>query len=151
MPVISADLYPTLLEAAGVEDRPGHQPDGVSLVPLLRQAGDLERDALFWHYPHHQHYQQGGAMPYSAVRAGDFKLIEFLDDDRVELYNLRDDPGEQHDLATRMPDKVQDLRGRLHTWRKAVGAQMPTPNPMYDPSKPQHIPMPPRKPAKAQA
>ena len=90
-------------------------------------------------------------MPYSAVRAGDFKLIEFCDDDRVELYNLRDDPGEQHDLATRMPDKVQELRERLHAWRKEVGAQMPTPNPMYDPSKPQHIPMPPRKPAKAQA
>jgi hypothetical protein len=90
-------------------------------------------------------------MPYSAIRAGDFKLIEFLDDDRVELYNLRDDPGEQNDLATRMPDKVQVLRERLHNWRKAVGAQMPTPNPRYDPSKPQHIPMPPRKPAKAQA
>ena len=70
VPVISVDLYPTLLEAAGVEDRPGHRPDGVSLVPLLRQTGGLERDALFWHYPHHQHYQQGGAMPYSAVRAG---------------------------------------------------------------------------------
>ncbi len=151
VPVISADLYPTLLEAAGVEDRPGHQPDGVSLVPLLRQAGGLGRDALFWHYPHHQHYQQGGAMPYSAVRALDLKLIEFLDDYRVELYNLRDDPGERDDLTTRMPDKMKELRRRLQTWRKDVGSQMPTPNPMYDSSKPQHIPVPPRKPAKAQS
>ncbi len=149
VPVISADLYPTLLEAAGVEDRPGHQTDGVSLVPLLRQTGDLERDALFWHYPHHQHYQQGGAMPYGAVRVGDLKLIESLDDGHVELYNLRDDPGEQRDLAARLPDKVRDLLGRLHSWRKAVGAQMPTPNPMHDPSKPQHIPVPPRQPAEA--
>jgi arylsulfatase A-like enzyme len=149
VPVISADLYPTLLEAAGVPDRPGHRADGVSLVPLLRQTGGLDRDALFWHYPHHQHYQQGGAMPYGAVRAGDFKLIEQFDDNRVELYNLREDPGEQVDLAARMPDKVRDLLERLRAWRADVGAQMPTPNPKYDPSKPQHIPMPPRKPAGA--
>ncbi|MBI3464715.1 MAG: sulfatase [Planctomycetes bacterium] len=139
-PVIGADYYPTLLQMAGVNDLPGHQPDGVSLVPLLRQTGGLERDALYWHYPHHQHYQLGGTMPYGAIRAGDFKLIELYDDDRVELYNLRDAVGEQHDLAAQMPDKTRELRARLHDWREKVGAQMPTPNPAYDPTKPQHVP-----------
>lgn len=140
VPVITADLYPTLLEMAGLKDAPGHSPDGVSLAPLLRGTGGLRRDALFWHYPHHQHYQEGGAMPYSAVREGDFKLIEQLDDDRVELYNLRDDPGEHHDLATEQPQTAERLRQRLHAWRTEVGAQMPTRNPKYDPAKPQHIP-----------
>jgi arylsulfatase A-like enzyme len=125
---------------AGLDHVPGHQSDGVNLVPLLRQSGEPQRDALFWHYPHHQHYQLGGTMPYGAIRSGDFKLIELYDDDRVELYNLRDDIGEQHDLAAKMPDKVSELRAQLRAWREQVGAQMPTPNPAYDPSKPQHIP-----------
>jgi arylsulfatase A-like enzyme len=141
-PVISADIYPTLLGMAGLPDAPGHRPDGVSLVPLLRGAGPLEREALFWHYPHHQHYQQGGAMPYSAVRAGDFKLIEHLDDGRAELYNLRDDPGEQHDLSSKQPAAARRLLDRLRAWRAEVGAQMPTPNPNYDPTEPQHSPTP---------
>ncbi|WP_165072979.1 sulfatase [Paludisphaera rhizosphaerae] len=141
-PVITADLYPTLLQATGLKDAPEHRPDGVSLVPLLRRTGDLKRDALFWHYPHHQHYQQGGTMPYSAVREGDLKLIEQLDDGRLELYNLCDDPGEQHDLAAEKPDVARRLRDRLQAWREEGGAQMPTPNPNYDPAKPQHIPRP---------
>jgi len=139
-PTISADFYPTLLEVAGAADRPGHRADGVSLAPLLRQSGALEPRALFWHYPHHQHYQQGGAMPYGAVRAGDFRLIEFFDDMHVELYNLREDVGEQHDLAAKMPEKVNELRTRLHAWRDQVGAQMPVANPAYDPTKPQYDP-----------
>jgi arylsulfatase A len=140
VPTISADFYPTLLEMTGVADKPDHHPDGTSLVPLLRQAGNLPDRALYWHYPHHQHYQQGGAMPYGAIRAGDYKLIEFFDDMRTELYNLKDDIGEQHDLAARMPDKVKTLRDQLHNWRTQVGAQMPTPNPNYDPTKPQYEP-----------
>jgi len=139
-PIIGPDFYPTLLEAAGVADTPNHHPDGVSLVPLLKNTGTLQRDALFWHYPHHQWYQQGGAMPYGAVRIGDWRLIEFYDDMRVELYNLKDDIGEQHDLAAKMPEKVNELRNRLHAWRAEVGAQMPVPNPNYDPSKPQFDP-----------
>ena len=118
-----------------------------SLAPLLHQTGDLKRDELFWHYPHYQHYQLGGATPYSAIRKGDFKLIEFFDDMRVELYNLRDDIGEKHDLAAEMPEKVDELRKRLHAWRKEVGAQMPTRNEKYDPSKPEHDPAKDKKPA----
>jgi arylsulfatase A-like enzyme len=134
------DLYPTIMSIVGLPDAAKGAVDGVSLVPLLRETGPLKRDELFWHYPHYQHYQLGGATPYSAIRKGDFKLIEFLDDKPTELYNLHDDIGEKHDLAADMPDKVKELRERLHAWRTEVGAQMPTKNPNYDPSKPEHAP-----------
>ncbi len=139
-PVIGMDLFRTILEVVGVKAGAERALDSVSLVPLLRQAGTLKRDELFWHYPHYQHYQLGGTTPYGAIRKGDFKLIEFFSDMRVELYNLREDLGEQHDLAAKMPEKAEELRSRLHAWRKEVGAQMPTPNPAYDPSKPEAAP-----------
>ncbi|HSU53644.1 MAG TPA: sulfatase [Candidatus Dormibacteraeota bacterium] len=150
-PVISMDLYPTVLEIAGQREAAQNAVDGVSLVPLLRNGGKLKRDELFWHYPHYQHYQLGGTTPYSAIRKGDFKLIEFLDDMRVELYDLKSDLGEQHNLASQMPEKVQQLRNRLHAWRKEVGAQMPARNPNYDPSKPEHDPALNQKKKKAAA
>jgi len=139
-PVITMDLHATLLEMCNLPKAP--RSDGVSLVPLLRRTGDLKREAIYWHYPHHQWYQLGGANPYGAVRAGDFKLIEFYDEMRVELYNVREDIGEQHDLTTAMAEKAKELRARLHAWRKEVGAQMPTPNPKYDPSKREFTPSP---------
>jgi arylsulfatase A len=140
VPVISMDLYPTILEIAGERQAAGKSVDGVNLVPLLRGAAELKREALFWHYPHYQHYQLGGTTPCGAIRAGDFKLIEFFDDMRVELYHLREDIGEQRNLAAQMPAKAEELRARLHAWRKEVGAQMPSRNPNYDPSKPEHDP-----------
>lgn len=141
-PVIGADFYPTLLEMTGVADVAKHRPDGVSIVPLLRSGagGKLQRDAIYWHYPHHQWYQQGGTMPYGAIRSGDYKLIEFFDDMHVELYDIKNDISESNDLAAKMPEKANALREKLHTWRNEVGAQMPTPNPKYDPSKPQFEP-----------
>ncbi len=139
-PVIGMDLVPTILDVTGTPKVGQLGQDGVSLVPLLKQTGKLDRDELFWHYPHYQHYQLGGATPYGAIRKGDYKLIEFFEDMHVELYNLRDDIGEQHNLASQMPDKANELRNRLHEWRKAVGAQMPTPNSKYDPTKPEHTP-----------
>ena len=139
-PVISMDLYPTILEITGQTEAARSSVDGVSLVPLLKRGDTLDRDALFWHYPHYQHYQLGGTTPYGAIRAGEFKLIEFFDDMRVELYNLRDDIGEQRNLAAQMPAKTDELRERLHAWRKEVSAQMPSRNPDYDPSKPEHHP-----------
>jgi arylsulfatase A-like enzyme len=130
-PVCSIDFFPTLLEIAGV-NLPG-AVDGVSLVPLLKQSGGIRRDALYWHYPHYW----GGTRtrPYGVVRAGDWKLIEFYEDMSVELYNLKDDLGEAHDLSKEKPEKAAELRAKLHAWRESVGAQMPTPNPNYDPSK----------------
>jgi len=140
VPVISMDLFPTILEIAGFKGAAQKSLDGISLVPLLRQGGELKRDALFWHYPHYQHYQLGGTTPYGAIRDGDYKLIEFFDDMRIELYNLREDIGEQRNLASQMPAKTDELRARLHAWRKEVGAQMPSRNPNYDPSRPEHDP-----------
>ena len=140
VPVISPDLYPTVLEMAALKDAAGHQPDGVSFVPLLRESGAIDRDALYWHYPHYQLYQQGGTTPYGAIRSGDWKLIEFFDDQRIELYNLKEDIGERHNLATEIPAKAAQLLARLHQWRRDVGAQMPSPNPAYDPSQPEHVP-----------
>ena len=131
-PVIGADFFPTLLAMAGVPQPAGHVVDGESLVPLLKQSGPLARDAIYWHYPH---YHPGGATPYGAIRAGDFRLVEFYEDRRVELYNLKDDIGETRDLAASRPEQVAELKARLHAWRERVGAQMPTPNPAYDPAK----------------
>jgi arylsulfatase A len=127
VPVCSIDFLPTILEMAGVQGDPRRQAgiDGLSLVPLLKQSCTLARDALYWHYPHYWQV----VRPFGAVRTGDWKLIEFYEDMRVELYNLKDDIGEAEDLAGRMPEKVAELRNRLHAWRESVGAQMPTPNP----------------------
>jgi len=161
-PVITMDWFPTLLEMSGLgapvsdparsggkqvhagseSGAPGR--DGVSLVPLLRATGTLPARDLFWHYPHHQHYQLGGAMPYGAIRSGDFKLVEHFNDMRVELYNVREDISEQRDLAAAQPQRVAELRARLHAWRREVGAQMPTPNPNYNPAKPEYTPPPPK-------
>jgi arylsulfatase A-like enzyme len=138
-PTITMDLFPTILEMTGQKLDSKAVCDGVSLVPLLEQKGQLPNRALYWHYPHYQHYQQGGATPYSAIRDGDFRLVEYLDDSRVELYNLHDDVGEERDIADDNPDVVNRLRDELHAWRKSVDAQMPTPNREYDPTKPEHI------------
>jgi arylsulfatase A-like enzyme len=139
-PVMSIDLYPTILDMTGAADAPGHRPDGASLAPLLRRTGGLSPRDLYWHYPHYQLYQQEGTTPYGAIRAGDWKLIELYDDMRVELYNLRDDVGERTNRAGEQPQKADELRRRLHAWRESVGAQMPTRNPAYDPAKPEHQP-----------
>jgi arylsulfatase A-like enzyme len=131
-PVVSIDLYPTILDVVGQAGVATHQSDGKSLAPLLRQTGPLGRDAVYWHYPH---YHPGGATPYSAIRDGDFRLVEFHEDHHVELYRLSDDVGENSDLAAAMPEKTQQLRRKLADWLKSVDAQMPTPNPDYDPSQ----------------
>jgi arylsulfatase A-like enzyme len=140
VPVITMDLYPTILEMLGLSSGKDPSLDGASLVPLLRQSGGLPERPLFWHYPHYQHYQQEGTTPYGAIRRGDWRLIEFYDDHRVELYNLREDVGERNNLAESSPERARSLRGDLHAWLRAVDAQMPTPNPNYDPTKPEHTP-----------
>jgi len=132
-PVSSVDYYPTLLEIAGVKPVQGQLIDGVSVAPLLRQAGELKRDALFWHYPH---YSNQGGRPGSAIREGDFKLIEFFEG-RQELYDVREDIGEQNDLARQFPDKAAALHKKLSDWRRQVNAQMMAPNPDYKLAPPQ--------------
>ncbi len=126
--VTSTDFYPTILEMAGVDDDPNHVVDGVSIVSLLKETGRIDREAVYWHYPH---YHPLGSTPFGSIRKGDFKLIEFYEDSSVELYNLKDDTGEKNNLAEKMPEKADELRKMLHDWRKSVNAQMPIPNPDY--------------------
>ncbi len=131
-PVSSVDFYPTILEIAGVADARGHRSDGVSLAPLLRHSGSLGREALYWHYPH---YSNAGSPPCGAIRMDEWKLIEFFEDGRLELYNLARDPGERRDLSRRLPARTKALHRKLVQWRKSVGAVMPTENPDYDPAR----------------
>jgi arylsulfatase A len=130
VPVSSIDFFPTMLEIAGLKADPRWAVDGLSLVPLLRGAAALHREALYWHYPH---YSNQGGVPSGAVRAGDYKLIEFFEDGRLELYNLARDIGERDNLAAREPARAAELRGMLARWRESVHAAMPAPNPNYDP------------------
>jgi len=129
-PVISTDFYPTILELAGLPLMPKQHVDGVSLLPLLK-GGTLARGPLFWHYPH---YSDQGGLPGGAVRDGDWKLVEWYEDNSIELYNLRDDPGEKNNLAAKNPAKARALLQMLHGWRASVGGKMPTPNP-HPPAK----------------
>lgn len=123
-PVVCMDLFRTFAEVAGVTQESG--VDGLSLFPLLRNpAVRLDRDSLFFHYPHYY----PTTTPVSAMREGDWKLLEYFEDQRVELYHLRDDPGEKTDLSPREPAQTSRLRRRLDEWRRAVNAQMPTVNP----------------------
>ncbi|MES2737766.1 MAG: sulfatase [Verrucomicrobiota bacterium] len=129
-PVCSPDYFATALEVA--QGKTAAQVDGVSLLPLLK-GGSLPERALYWHYPHYGN--QGGA-PGAAIREGDWKLIEWYEDGRRELFNLREDLGEQKDLATSNPVEATALAAKLEAWRKDVEALMPTPNPDYDASQP---------------
>ena len=137
-PVTSVDFFPTFQEIAGVKDEVKKSVDGISLLPLLAQKDGLNRRAIYWHYPH---YHSSSIGPGGVVRAGDFKLIEWYDDsicgpgNELELYNLKEDIGEQNNLAKKMPDKTSELKNMLSSWRSKVNAQMLTPNPNYNPKK----------------
>ncbi len=132
-PVSSVDFFPTLLELAGVKASPDEVVDGVSLVPLLKQTGELPARPLFWHYPH---YANQASRPGGVIRDGDFKLIEFYETGRVELFDLKHDFRENQNLAEDPAHaaRVKSLRSQLDTWRRETGAQMMTPNPAYHPS-----------------
>ena len=152
VPVISHDFYPTMLELAGLKPADGKVLDGMSIVPLLTGGGKLDRDALFWHFPHYiagyraaRTDQTFWNTPSSAVRMGDWKLIEFYEG-RCELYNLRADPGEKTDLSARDPGRVAAMRKRLRDWLTERDAWLPIPNPRYDPAaKPPETPAPPAR------
>ena len=129
-PIMTTDYFPTILEMTKTEDEAHPDFDGRSLVPVLKHANaKLERN-LYWHYPH---YHAGGDGPYSAVRSDNYRLIEFHEDQRVELYDLQSDMGEQNNLATQLPNITAELQRDLQRWRQSVQAQMPTINPNHDP------------------
>jgi arylsulfatase A-like enzyme len=124
-PVSLTDFFPTLLEVAGLKPSSGVAADGESLVPLLRGEGRPRREALFWHYPNFAFHSENRLG--SAIRMGDHKLIRFSDDDSVELYNLKDDISEAHNLAAAKPELAAAMRQRLEAWLKDSGAKLPRP------------------------
>ncbi len=130
VPVLTVDFYPTLIEVAGARAPNGQVLDGTSFAPLLRgEREDLPRDALYWHFPG---YLQANVRigtwrttPAGAIRSGRYKLIEFFEDERIELYDLEADLGESRDLSSEKPELAAELAAKLRAWRKAVNAPMP--------------------------
>lgn len=130
-PILSMDFYPTLAELAGASLPKDQRIDGISLLPILKGADSLDRDAVFWHFPCYI----GRGEPCSAVRVGDWKLLQKFEGQRLELYNLRDDPGETENLATSMKSKTEELQKILTDWHQSLNAPVPAQaNPNYDPS-----------------
>jgi arylsulfatase A-like enzyme len=129
-PVTSPDFYPTILEAASLPPVLEQHTDGFSFLPLLRGESWSRPRPIFAHFPH---YGNQGGTPGAYIRDGDFKLIEFFEDSHVELYNLRQDIGEEVNLAAGLPDKTKAMRETLHSWQTEIEAAMPVPNSDYHP------------------
>jgi arylsulfatase A-like enzyme len=126
-PVIGHDFYPTLLSMAGIPAR-SESFDGVDISPILIKNETLDREDLYWHYPH---YHGSAWTPGAALRQGDWKLIEFYESGRIELYNLAEDISEKNDLSLEYPDKVRAMQIRLHELQKSMNANSVTQNPDY--------------------
>lgn len=118
-PVVSMDYFTTMLSLAGIDHEPN---DGVDLSPLLLMDKDIQRDELFWHYPH---YHGSGWKPGSAIRLGDWKLIHYYENDSVELFNLAVDPKEESNLVFDSPDRTEELFKRLRQRLTETGAMFP--------------------------
>jgi arylsulfatase A-like enzyme len=130
--ITGVDLYPTLLEVAGAKPAPSYPLDGVSYLRTLTSGGKtrVERDAIYWHFPGYLGAGENSwrTTPVGAIRSGDWKLLEFFEDKRLELYNLREDIGEKNNLAAKMADKTKELHAKLLAWREELKAPMPTKN-----------------------
>jgi arylsulfatase A-like enzyme len=128
VPVNGTDIFPTLLDYAGLDLLPGQHIDGVSLLPLLSGEGsdDFSNRPMYWHYPH---YSNQGGMPGAAVRLGNWKLIENFEDGEVSLYNLATDPGERRKVTAEEPGKVAELKAMLHDWYRETDAKFLSKNP----------------------
>jgi len=140
VPTIHVDVFPTLLEIAGARP-PAQRLDGVSLVPLLRDPrATLDRDGIYQHFPGYlgadERRGTWRTTPVGSIIAGDWKLLEFFEDGRLELYDLAADPGETRNLAEREPARAADLHRRLVAWRERVGAKLPTANERAAPARP---------------
>jgi len=121
-PVVSTDFYPSILEMAGLPARPRQHLDGASFAPALK-GEPFARKAIYWHFPHYSNH--GMQSPGGAVLSGDYKLLEYFENSRVQLFNLDKDPGERNDLVKAQPQKASELLSALRAWRKEVSARMP--------------------------
>jgi len=126
-PIVSMDFFPTMLELAGLPLRPKLHADGRSLLPELAGKKGKARP-LYWHYPH---YHGSTWKPGASIRDGDWKLIKFYHYEKVELYNLKNDPSESNDLSKQNPKIAKDLESKLVAWQKRMKAKLPKPNPDY--------------------
>ena len=130
-PVVTMDIHATILDAAGLQHDPSNTPDGVSLLPMLRDHDDdspnsteaLKQRSLYFHYPNYAFHKQNRMA--SAIRSGPYKLLKFYDDDSVELYDLENDISEAKNLAEENPEKTEAMRYELEQWLKNVGASIP--------------------------
>jgi len=131
-PIISYDFYPTFVAAAGDSLPKSQTIDGEDFLPLLNNPdARLQREAIHWHYPHYHHDR-----PASAIRARDWKLIEYVDGTGdLELYHLAEDLSEETNLIAKRKGKTADLKQKLNAWRADVIARMPIPNPSFDPKR----------------
>lgn len=126
-PIITVDILPTVCEIVGVREPAGKVIDGKSIVPLLKQEGSLNRESLFWHFPHYRYAQE---VPHSIIRSGDWKFIKrYSGNNKIELFNLNSDPYEQTNVANTYPDKVRELNEKLSAWLRHTNAKMPIKNP----------------------
>ena len=123
-PISSTDFFPTMLDLAGLPAQPKQHCDGISLQKLLEGNKPPEPRVLHWHYPH---YHGSAWTPGAAIRDGDWKLIQFYEHEKIELYNLSDDVGEQNNLAESKPEKALALHEKLKAWQIKMEAKMPTP------------------------
>ena len=142
-PVSGIDIFPTVIEMAGIDKPDNHILDGESIIPLLLGNNNLKNRAIYWHFP--AYLQEAGhkksgrwrSTPWSAIRYKSFKLIEFFEDNHLELYDLKKDLGETNNLASTMPEKAEEIYDRLNQWRISVKAPIPTEyNPEYNPVLP---------------
>ncbi|KPL15701.1 MAG: hypothetical protein AMS26_06900 [Bacteroides sp. SM23_62] len=125
VPVTSTDLFPTLLDAAGISSNQCKQVEGESLWPLITRRGNIQERALYWHFPHHRDIEKSMS---AAIRDGDWKLIREFEGEELSLYNLEDDIGETRNLAGKYPKKVNLLFAKLGKWLRQTNARMPQPN-----------------------
>ncbi|MCP4452981.1 MAG: sulfatase [Planctomycetes bacterium] len=129
-PVIGTDYYPTILDMVGLSRTPLQHADGRSLASLVRGKTAFSRDAIYWHFPHYSNH--GMQSPWGAVRSGRYKLLEYFENNSIQLFDLESDLAEQNDLSKTHPEIASQLLKKLHQWQKEVGAEMMGPNPGYE-------------------
>ena len=129
VPVISPDMFSTICDIVDFDVSKDGQIDGKSLLPVLFSSGTIEREDIFWHFPH---YRGKDVKPYSIVRSNEWKLIRYYEDESFELYNLQKDISESQNLSQRYPERAIELEKKLDHWLNLVNAKMPLRNTDYD-------------------